>query len=110
MGYILFLVSLVLRELLFSIYVDLIRVFNYLYQTSLSIGRARAAVAKNGRQGEEDAWDFGQIWPMILLALPLLAFVEAVVSEGRDSGGFLCRPGPILRSKNVKLTRYLGIE
>jgi len=82
--YLLFLFSFTLRELVFSIYVDLVRVFTYLYQTTFSIGLVRRNATESGRQGEEDAWGFGQILPMLLLALPLLAFVEAVVSEGTD--------------------------
>ncbi|KAK0614536.1 hypothetical protein B0T14DRAFT_593012 [Immersiella caudata] len=82
-AYVLFLVSFTMQELLASLYVDLIRIFAYLYQTTLSIKWARGRATANGREGEEDSWGFGQILPMLLLALPVLAFAEAIVSDGQ---------------------------
>jgi hypothetical protein len=73
-----FIVLFTLSELLGSMSVNLIRVFIYLIQATNSVAWARNRAQINGRKGSEDTWGFGQILPMLLLALPTLAFIEAL--------------------------------
>lgn len=77
----LFVISFTLREIVSSLYFDLARIFLYLYQTTFSVKWARDNAASEGRDGQEDSWGFGQILPLLLLALPLASFVEAVYGK-----------------------------
>lgn len=74
----LFIVSFTLRELSSSLYVVLIRSFYVLYQATASVKWARDLASDNGREDGEDEWGFGQILPVLLLALLLLQLVEAI--------------------------------
>ncbi|KAG8667811.1 hypothetical protein FPOAC2_13009 [Fusarium poae] len=74
-----FVIVFTIRELFGSLSVDLVRVFFYLIQSTNSVAWARRKAEINGRKGSEDTWGFGQILPMLLLALPTLAFIEALV-------------------------------
>ncbi|KAK6221927.1 hypothetical protein LQW54_001147 [Pestalotiopsis sp. IQ-011] len=76
--WLLFIVSFTLREISSSWYFELARIFLYLYQTTCAVSWARDNAAYNGRDGPEDSWGFGQIPPLLLLALPLFSFVEAI--------------------------------
>lgn len=76
--WLLFVISFTLREISSSLYFDLARIFMYLYQTTWAVSSARNKAASNGRDGPEDSWGFGQILPLLLLALPLFSFVEAI--------------------------------
>ncbi|KAL6922927.1 hypothetical protein FSST1_000201 [Fusarium sambucinum] len=76
-----FVIIFTVRELLGSLSVDLVRVFFYLIQSTNSVAWARQKAESNGRKGTEDTWGFGQILPMLLLALPTLAFIEALADR-----------------------------
>ncbi|ETS77810.1 hypothetical protein PFICI_09872 [Pestalotiopsis fici W106-1] len=83
--WLLFVMSFTLREIFASLYFDLARIFAYLFQTTYVVGWARDNAAINGREGPEDTWGFGQILPLLLLALPLFSFVEIVCGAPRIS-------------------------
>lgn len=76
-----FLLVFLLRELLFSQFLELLRVFVYLIQLTVNINWARFNASSEGREGDEDTWGFGQVLPMLLLALPLFAFFESIVCK-----------------------------
>lgn len=73
---ILFILALTLREVLFSFFFDLLRIFTFIVQITVNVADLRNQASKHGRDGDEDTWGYGQILPMLLLALPLLAFLE----------------------------------
>lgn len=76
--WLLFVISFTLREISSSLYFGLARIFLYLYQTTWAVSSARNKAASNGRDGLEDSWGFGQVLPLLLLALSLFSFVEAI--------------------------------
>ncbi|KAF3015929.1 hypothetical protein E8E14_011588 [Neopestalotiopsis sp. 37M] len=77
------LVAFTLCEIFTSLYWDMLRIFLYLFTSSWLISQARNKAVDNGEKGQEDSWGFGQILPMLLLALPLLSFVEAFLNRPR---------------------------
>jgi hypothetical protein len=78
---ILFITFFTLRELYCSMFINLTRIYIYLFQTTSSVYWARNQAATRGMEGEEDTWGFGQILPLLLLALPLFAFIEGIHGE-----------------------------
>lgn len=87
--WLLFFISFTLREICFSLYFDLARIFMYLFQTTYSVLWARDIAAAHGRIGQEDSWGFGQILPLLLLALPLFSLLEAVYGKPTSTHVFL---------------------
>ncbi|KAF7520852.1 hypothetical protein G7054_g12658 [Neopestalotiopsis clavispora] len=78
------LVSFTLREIFTSLYWDMVRIFLYLFSSTLAIIRARQWDAPDDRTDAEDNWSFGQILPLLFLALPLLSFAEAIFDQSSD--------------------------
>lgn len=75
------LVSFTLREIFTSLYWDMVRIFLYLFSSTSAIIRARQWDAPDDRTDAEDNWSFGQILPLLFLALPLLSFAEAIFGK-----------------------------
>lgn len=76
-----FIIIFTIRELLDSQSMSLTRTFFYLIQSTNAVAWARRKAQRNGREGSEDTWGFGQILPMLLLALPILSLIETLVRE-----------------------------
>ncbi|KAJ4123024.1 hypothetical protein NW768_010016 [Fusarium equiseti] len=76
-----FIIFFTIRELLDSQSMSLTRTFFYLIQSTNAVAWARMKAQKNGREGSEDTWGFGQILPMLLLALPILSLIETLFRE-----------------------------
>ncbi|CAI7627449.1 unnamed protein product [Penicillium crustosum] len=49
-----------------------------------SVIRERTEAAHQGRQGDESEWGFGQVMPVLLLAIPFFQFVEELCSRNRQ--------------------------
>lgn len=64
------------REFVFSGAFDLLRLYATLMYAAHSVIRERAEAAYQGRQGDESAWGFGQVMPVLLLVIPFAQFVE----------------------------------
>lgn len=64
------------REFVFSGAFDLLRLYATLMYAAHSVIRERAEAAYQGRQGDESEWGFGQVMPVLLLAIPFAQFVE----------------------------------
>ncbi|KAJ5534354.1 hypothetical protein N7527_000608 [Penicillium freii] len=64
------------REFVFSQAFDLLRVYVTLMYAGHSVIVERAEAAHQGRQGDESEWGFGQVMPVLLLAIPFSQFVE----------------------------------
>ncbi|RYP58576.1 hypothetical protein DL770_010395 [Monosporascus sp. CRB-9-2] len=95
-----FLVMLSLREIIYSTAFDLLRVYTLLIRTIFGTLNERGRAAENGRQGDEDQLGFGQILPLLLLALPIFTFAEEVwrdrpkVEDNTDGQGNTVAAGP----------------
>lgn len=64
------------REFAFSEAFGLLRLYAILMYAGHSVILERAEAAHQGRQGDESEWGFGQVMPVLLLAIPLSQFVE----------------------------------
>ncbi|KAI9148918.1 Transcription factor asqA [Paramyrothecium foliicola] len=78
LAFCLFVIAFAIRELFFSLFIDLLRIFLYLFQITVDLAKWRNLAGENGRKETENEWGFGQLLPMLLLALPLFAFLEIV--------------------------------
>ena len=64
------------REIVFSEGFDVLRMLVMLIWAGDNVFSTRAVASSQGRQGDESEWGFGQILPVLLLAIPLSQFVE----------------------------------
>ncbi len=72
-----FIFFVTISEILKSTIVDLWRVYTTLvWATSLLHSTRKEAAEGNGMVGSEEEWDFGQLLPILLLILPLMAAME----------------------------------
>ena len=75
-----FVMFLSFREIVFSLCFDLLRVYTLLIGSIYGILYQRRRAADHGREGDENEWGFGQILPLLLLALPISTFAEEIWS------------------------------
>ncbi|KAF2161877.1 hypothetical protein M409DRAFT_27605 [Zasmidium cellare ATCC 36951] len=66
----------VISEILGSEALELIRNWAMLLANVIEVYSLRYTASKNGRQGNEDTWEFGQAVPMFMLILPLCTLFE----------------------------------
>lgn len=78
---VLFVASLSVREIIFSEGFDLLRVYAMLIASFTQIFYERDLAASQGRKDDESEWGFGQILSILLLALPLSSYAEALCTE-----------------------------
>ena len=71
-----FITCYTLVRLYHSTVLDILRDFVLLMISTLLIVVLRSSARSHGLQGSEDSWGFGQILPMLLLALPLFQIGE----------------------------------
>ncbi|KAI1073520.1 hypothetical protein F5B20DRAFT_566837 [Whalleya microplaca] len=92
------LIAFTAAELFRSLIVDLWRLFGSLLWCTASIFKLRSAAASHDLiDGNETEWGFGQILPLLLLALPLMSIVEyyqdslaegsSALNRNQESGG-----------------------
>jgi hypothetical protein len=99
----LFVFTFTLREIFTSLYWDMVRIFLYLFSSTWSIKRARGSAVAQGRVGsQEDSWGFGQILPLLLLALPLFSLIESIF--GKQTSPPILRYCLIYRGKCLEST------
>lgn len=81
-----FWIGFALFEVWYSINFDLFRTYLILVVSTWGVYSLRQE-AKNSHylQGEEDSWGFGQILPLLLLALPLFQSIETVFGKSGPS-------------------------
>ncbi|CAI7604870.1 unnamed protein product [Penicillium glandicola] len=73
---IMFVMIIPCREFFFSEGYDLLMMYVMLMYAGNNLVYERAEAANQGRQGDESEWGFGQILPVLLLAIPFSQFVE----------------------------------
>lgn len=71
-------VMFVFTEVIYSEAFDLLRSWGILINMITELVELRSYASDAGRQGNEDAWGFGQAVPVFLLILPLFALVETL--------------------------------
>ncbi|KAJ6185718.1 hypothetical protein N7519_007019 [Penicillium mononematosum] len=71
-----FFVIIPCREFFFSAAFGLLRIYVMLVYAANNVLYERAEAAHQGRQGDESEWGFGQVLPVLLLAIPFSQFVE----------------------------------
>ena len=81
-------VTLACSDLYSSFLAPLLWVFLNLVWGSLQLLIPRTALAKSGVIAEENTFGFGQIIPLTLLALPLVAIIEAYYGPSNTPTGF----------------------
>lgn len=74
--FILFLFWFTLFEILKSTVMDLYSILTTLFHATYTIADYRETAKYRGLKGDEDTWGFGQILPMLLLALPVFQILE----------------------------------
>lgn len=77
-SYGLWIFTFVLTEVTYSVAFDLLRNFGLLVNLTSLVFSLRSSASAEGRQGDENAWGFGQAVPLFLLVLPLFALLEIV--------------------------------
>ncbi|CAI7587438.1 unnamed protein product [Penicillium discolor] len=84
-----FFMAIPCREFVFSGAFDLLRLYATLMYAAHSVIRERAEAAYQGRQGDESEWGFGQVMPVLLLAIPFAQFVEELcrLEDSPSKGG-----------------------
>ncbi len=70
-------------EIYFSASFDLFRTYLIMVTTTIGIYSIRSTAREYYLTGSEDTWGFGQIMPMLLLALPVFAAVEVVFGKSQ---------------------------
>jgi hypothetical protein len=75
-----FVMFLSFREIVFSFCFEFLRVYTLLIGSIYGILYQRRRAADHGREGDENEWGFGQILPLLLLALPISTFAEEIWS------------------------------
>ena len=78
-----FLLSFTLSEIIFSNIFDIFRIYASLIWVTYSLFSYKQAAASNGMTGNENDWTFGQLLPLLLLALPLFTILEICYGEFR---------------------------
>lgn len=73
---VLFCVIIPCREFVLSEASNLLRMYVMLIYAGNNVLSERAEAAYQGRQDDENDWGFGQVLPVLLLAIPLAQFVE----------------------------------
>ncbi|KAI9166581.1 hypothetical protein HJFPF1_02690 [Paramyrothecium foliicola] len=76
-----FAICFTIHEIIWSLYFGLALIFAALTESTWRIQNLRDNAPMLGRVGNEDEWGFGQVLPMLLLAIALLAFLEIVISK-----------------------------
>lgn len=67
---------LAMQKYFFSLMLHMFRVWTYLTSITIWLFAGRSRAILEGRIGNEDTWGFGQILPMLLLALPILTLMD----------------------------------
>lgn len=78
---IIFFIIIPIREFLFSVALELLRMYTILIYTGNCVLSERKEAAFEGRQGDENEWGFGQVLPVLLLAIPLFQIMEEIISR-----------------------------
>jgi hypothetical protein len=78
---ILFVMIIPIREFVFSVAFDLLRMYVMLIYAGNGVLYERTQAAYEGRQGDESEWGFGQILPVLLLAIPFFQLMEEITSR-----------------------------
>lgn len=81
LAYLHFVSSVTVRDVSTSTAFEMVRIIGFLQFTTRNIVRIRNRAVDQGRQGDEDSWGFGQILPLLLLALPLFTLIEELVGK-----------------------------
>jgi hypothetical protein len=73
-----FFLVLTFSEICYSVTLDLFRIYASLLWATTLLLTLRNGAAENGMEGDESDWGFGQLLPLLLLILPVLAAWEII--------------------------------
>lgn len=82
----LFLLTFTVSEIIYSVLIDIFRIYASLLWGTILLFRFKWGASDHGMDGSENDWGFGQLLPLLLLILPIVAAWEVVYGTQSPSG------------------------